>query len=57
MDKPGAPGYFVVIDRESSGGRLGCDGCPGLDTPLCVEYCKEKEDLLKMIRELELAKS
>ena len=57
MDKPGAPGYFVVIDRESSGDRLGCDGCRGLDTPLCVEYCRENEDLLKMIRELKRKKS
>jgi len=49
LDKADSAGYIVVLLEEDSKEGKGCDGCQGLEEPLCVEYCKEKEDLQGMI--------
>jgi len=46
------PGYLVKLVQESDGQSIPCDGCKGLEEPLCMEYCKEKEELQKMINQL-----
>jgi Fe-S-cluster-containing hydrogenase component 2 len=57
LDKTNEPGFFVLIFEENDGDKIGCDGCEGLDMPLCVEYCKEKEALQEIISELKKQKS
>lgn len=52
LDKVNEPGYVVLLVEENDGDSKACDFCKGLEVPLCVEYCKEKEELLKMINEL-----
>ncbi|MBL7177709.1 MAG: hypothetical protein ISS66_17955 [Desulfobacteraceae bacterium] len=46
------PGYVVKLVEESDGQSIPCDGCKGLEEPLCMEYCKEKEELQEMINQL-----
>ncbi len=43
------PGYQILLIAESSGESIACDGCKGLDVPLCMEYCKEMDDLGKIL--------
>lgn len=49
LDKEAGPGYDVLLLEEDSEEGRACDGCQSLDEPLCMEYCKEKEDLKEMI--------
>jgi Fe-S-cluster-containing hydrogenase component 2 len=43
------PGYKVRITEDPSGGRFACDGCAGLDEPMCVQYCPKREKLTEII--------
>jgi len=53
VEKEEGPGYFVVLKEESDEEGFACDGCKGLDIPLCIEYCKEADDLYKILSEFE----
>ena len=53
VDKEEGPGYFVVLKETGEPGGFACDGCKGLDVPLCVEYCREYDDLYKILRQFE----
>ena len=53
LDKEDGHGCEVLLVDESHGQRLACDGCEGLDIPLCMEYCKESDDLGKILQEYE----
>jgi Fe-S-cluster-containing hydrogenase component 2 len=44
-------GYNILLQADADGARPACDGCQGLDDPLCVQYCRESEELQKMVRE------
>jgi Fe-S-cluster-containing hydrogenase component 2 len=45
LEKPDGPGYLVVLKEESDRSGLACDRCEGLDIPLCVQYCREMDEL------------
>ena len=47
------PGYQVLLVTESGGASVACDGCKDLDVPLCMEYCKEMDDLGKILLSFE----
>jgi Fe-S-cluster-containing dehydrogenase component len=47
------PGYQVLLVTESCGESMACDGCKDLDVPLCMEYCKEMDDLGKILLSFE----
>jgi Fe-S-cluster-containing hydrogenase component 2 len=49
LSKKEGPGYEVLLVAESRGKSIACDGCKGLDVPLCIEYCKEMDDLGKIL--------
>lgn len=51
FEKEEGPGYFVYLREEGEGSGFACDGCEGLDIPLCVEYCRELDDLFKILQE------
>jgi len=52
LDKKNEPGFLVFLVEESDEQSIPCDGCEGLRVPLCMEFCKKKEELEKMIKEL-----
>jgi len=51
IEEEEGPGYFVYLREEGEGSGFACDGCEGLDIPLCVEYCRELDDLFKILQE------
>lgn len=51
IEKEEGPGYFVYLREEGEGSGFACDGCEGLDVPFCVEYCRELDDLFKILQE------
>jgi len=46
-------GFEIQISEENDGKHLACDGCKNLDVPLCMEYCKEIDDLGKILQDFE----
>ena len=44
-DKDDGPGYAVVLKEVADGDGPACDHCVGLETPLCMDYCREYDDL------------
>ena len=53
LDKEDGPGCEVLLTKENDGQRIDCDGCEGLEIPLCMEYCRESDDLWKILQEFE----
>lgn len=51
LDKENSEGHFILLVERDDGQGIACDGCQDLEEPLCVEYCKEKEELGKIIKE------
>ena len=49
LDREDGPGYRVLLVTENCGESIACDGCKNLDVPLCIEYCKEMDDLGKIL--------
>jgi len=45
LERKDQPGFSVMLVEETGAQGMACDGCPGLEEPLCVEYCREKKDL------------
>ena len=39
IDQPASLGFEVAVYLKPEKGRRACDGCRGLDGPLCVQYC------------------
>jgi len=52
LDKMNEPGFIVLLVEENDRESIACDFCEGIEVPLCVQYCKEKEELAKMINDL-----
>ena len=46
-------GFEIQLSEENDEKHLACDCCKNLDVPLCMEYCKEIDDLGKIIQEFE----
>ena len=51
--KEDGSGYQIRLSEESDGKRPACDGCKDLDIPLCLEHCREIDDLGKILQEFE----
>lgn len=51
LDKVRGSGYSVQISGENAENRIECDGCEGIEEPACLEVCKEKEKLKRIIHE------
>jgi len=51
------PGYFIDIDIFGNKEHRSCDGCQNLETPICVVYCHQADDLLSMIEQTMMEKA
>lgn len=51
LDKGDGPGFFIELMEKNEGLSMACDGCKERDIPLCMEYCKQRDDLEKIIKE------
>ncbi len=56
VNRMNEPGFVVSLVEEKDGDRVACDFCKALEVPLCVVYCKEKDELAQMIKGLEQRK-
>lgn len=45
QENPKGKGYLIVIAESDGKGLISCDACKNLETPLCMEVCKEAEQL------------
>lgn len=57
QEKTEGPGYLVLLKKTADEAGPACDGCRGLKAPLCVDYCREAEDLKEILREFEVAET
>jgi len=53
VEKENGPGYYVLIVDNATGESMACDACKDRDIPLCMEYCKEADDLRAILYEFE----
>lgn len=51
VDKQDQRGHQIVLLNQVEGLRPACDGCQELDEPLCVQFCREAQDLAGMVQE------
>lgn len=54
LEKDEGRGYLVLLKEEPDGNSPACDDCEGLDIPLCLEYCREMDDLYKILQEFKV---
>ena len=57
LEKKEGRGYTVLLKQEPDGSGPACDGCDDLEIPLCVEYCREVDDLFKILQKFNARKS
>jgi len=51
LDKGNEPGFVVSLFEEDKGLNRACDGCKELEVPLCMQYCRERDELEKILEE------
>jgi Fe-S-cluster-containing hydrogenase component 2 len=51
LEKKEGGGYRVELFSVNSGPIVACDGCAGLETPMCVLHCREQEELKLLLSE------
>lgn len=51
LDKKTGDGYYIFLAESDQGEVKACDGCQNLKEPMCLEPCREREELEKIIRE------
>ena len=51
LEKNNGPGFEVMLVEDTNGRNFGCNGCKGRETPLCVQYCNESEELGKILKQ------
>lgn len=51
LEKKDRPGFEVMLVDDANGQHFACDGCKGLETPLCIQYCNESEELEKILKQ------
>jgi len=50
-EKADGTGYLILLAEKDKGTEVACDGCKGLEIPLCVEVCEEEEALKGFLKE------
>ena len=51
LEKADGAGYLVLLKEQADGVGLACDGCEGEEVPCCLEYCREFDDLYKILQQ------
>jgi Fe-S-cluster-containing hydrogenase component 2 len=51
LDKEKAAGFDVFLAERKDEKHTACDGCKGLQVPLCIEYCTKSQDLERILKE------
>ena len=56
LDKEDGPGYTVWIVEEGEKRGVPCDGCKEFPVPVCMEFCRERDDLERILKDFALAR-
>jgi Fe-S-cluster-containing hydrogenase component 2 len=56
VEKDRDPGFLVFLAEQKTGQSLPCDGCPELETPLCLQYCRKREELEPLLNQFRTRK-
>jgi Fe-S-cluster-containing hydrogenase component 2 len=51
LERENEPGFLLFLVENKHQGGIPCDSCGKLDVPLCLQYCKEREDLEKILKD------
>ena len=51
LEKDDFAGYLVSFSEESPGYPVSCRNCETDEVPLCMVYCRKREDLAAILRE------
>ena len=57
VEKDDGPGYAVLLKDVADGDGPACDDCAGLATPLCMDYCRESDDLKIILEKFRASRS
>lgn len=52
LERDNGAGFLVLLLEEKSAGGFACDQCRGLDRPLCLQVCREEDDLADILKKL-----
>lgn len=52
LEKDSGAGFLVLLLEEKSIEGFACDRCQGLDQPLCLQVCREEDDLAGILKKL-----
>lgn len=44
VEKEDGKGCMIELLERKVGERFACDGCEGLDDPLCIEWCRQQDE-------------
>ena len=53
LDTKDELGFAISLAEQDEGKRRACDGCKGLDEPLCVKYCAERDELEGILKKFQ----
>jgi len=51
LDTKDRLGFVISLAEQNDGRVIACDRCEGLDEPLCVKYCTERDELQDILKE------
>jgi len=52
LEKDSGAGFLVLLLEDKGTDGFACDRCQGLDTPLCLQVCREEDDLARILEKL-----
>jgi Fe-S-cluster-containing hydrogenase component 2 len=56
MDDEEGRGFYVWLNDKGDGKVKACDGCKQMEIPYCVQYCKQKDELIEILQQFDLAR-
>ena len=57
LEKTDGVGYQVLLKEQADQVGLACDGCDGEEVPWCMEYCREMDDLYKLLQQFKASRT
>jgi len=56
IDDEEGRGFYVWLSDKDDGKSKVCSGCKHVEIPYCVQYCKQKEELMEILKQYALIK-
>jgi Fe-S-cluster-containing dehydrogenase component len=56
IDDEEGRGFYVSLSDKDDGKSKVCSGCKNIEIPYCVQFCKQKEELMDILKQFSLMK-